>query len=143
MYYISNPFTGLVSHYLRVLTILTFSMKIYVVDSADIKRLEETGQELSELLLEEKLRGVPLLVYANKQDLGQAVTAAEIAEGLGLHNIKDRDWQIQSCIATEGKGVKVRLKIILTIALKFTYYRNEILIYQEGLEWACKNIKRK
>ncbi|TGZ48657.1 hypothetical protein DBV15_04857 [Temnothorax longispinosus] len=92
---------------------------IYVVDSADIKRLEETGQELSELLLEEKLRGVPLLVYANKQDLGHAVTAAEIAEGLGLHNIKDRDWQIQSCIAVEGKGVK------------------------EGLEWACKNIKRK
>lgn len=82
--------------------------QIYVVDSADIKRLEETGQELSELLLEEKLRGVPLLVYANKQDLGHAVTAAEIAEGLGLHNIKDRDWQIQSCIATEGKGVKVR-----------------------------------
>ena len=86
---------------------LSFLAKIYVVDSADIKRLEETGQELSELLLEEKLRGVPLLVYANKQDLGQAVTAAEIAEGLGLHNIKDRDWQIQSCIATEGKGVKV------------------------------------
>lgn len=81
--------------------------KIYVVDSADIKRLEETGQELSELLLEEKLKGVPLLVYANKQDLGQAVTAAEIAEGLGLHNIKDRDWQIQSCIAIDGKGVKV------------------------------------
>lgn len=81
--------------------------KIYVVDSADVKRLEETGQELSELLLEEKLKGVPLLVYANKQDLGQAVTAAEIAEGLGLHNIKDRDWQIQSCIAIDGKGVKV------------------------------------
>ncbi|CAG5079319.1 Similar to arl3: ADP-ribosylation factor-like protein 3 (Danio rerio) [Cotesia congregata] len=91
---------------------------IYVVDSADIKRLDETGQELSELLMEEKLRGVPLLVYANKQDLGQAVTAAEIAEGLGLHNIKDRDWQIQSCIATESKGVK------------------------EGLEWACKSIKK-
>lgn len=81
--------------------------QIYVVDSADVARLEETGQELSELLLEDKLRCVPLLVYANKQDLGQAVTAAEIAEGLGLHNIKDRDWQIQSCIATDGKGVKV------------------------------------
>ncbi|XP_076395476.1 ADP-ribosylation factor-like protein 3 isoform X1 [Megachile rotundata] len=103
----------------NVRILFTFLLQIYVVDSADIKRLEETGQELSELLLEEKLRGVPLLVYANKQDLGQAVTAAEIAEGLGLHNIKDRDWQIQSCIATEGKGVK------------------------EGLEWACKNIKRK
>ncbi|KAI4488113.1 hypothetical protein M0804_004961 [Polistes exclamans] len=81
---------------------------IYVVDSADITRLEETGQELSELLLEEKLSGVPLLVYANKQDLSHSVTAAEIAEGLGLYNIKDRDWQIQSCVATEGKGVKVK-----------------------------------
>lgn len=59
---------------------------------------------------------MPLLVYANKQDISQAVTAAEIAEGLGLHNIKDRDWQIQSCIAIEGKGVKV---CVFTKFLKF------------------------
>lgn len=100
-----------VSEYRCVLIVSSLS-QIYVVDSADIKRLEETSQELSELLFEDKLRGVPLLVYANKQDLGQAVTAAEIAEGLGLHNIKDRDWQIQSCIATEGKGVKVMTELI-------------------------------
>ncbi|KAJ8686756.1 hypothetical protein QAD02_022550 [Eretmocerus hayati] len=92
---------------------------IYVIDSADINRLEETGQELSELLTEDKLRDVPLLIYANKQDMAQSVTAAEIAEALGLHNIKDRDWQIQSCVATEGKGIK------------------------EGLEWACKSIKKR
>lgn len=74
-------------------------------------------------MLEEKLRGVPLLVYANKQDLGHAVTAADIAEGLGLHNIKDRDWQIQSCIATEGKGVKVYKKLsLLFLDLKIRYY---------------------
>lgn len=81
---------------------------------------------MSELLLEEKLRGVPLLVYANKQDLGHAVTAAEIAEGLGLHNIKDRDWQIQSCIATEGKGVKVRKG---SFALKFLNMKYNIYVY--------------
>lgn len=81
--------------------------QIYVIDSGDIARLEETGLELSELLTEEKLQNVPLLVYANKQDLAQAVTAADIAEGLGLHKIKDRDWQIQSCIATQASGVKV------------------------------------
>jgi len=80
-----------------------------VIDSADINRLEETGQELSELLTEDKLRGVPVLVFANKQDLTQSVTAAEIAESLGLHNIKDRDWQIQSCVATDGKGIQVSL----------------------------------
>lgn len=78
-----------------------------MIDSSDSNRLEETGQELSELLTEDKLRGVPLLIYANKQDVAQSVTAADIAEALGLHNIKDRDWQIQSCVATDGKGIKV------------------------------------
>ena len=43
--------------------------QIYVVDCSDHQRLEETGQELAELLEDEKLRGVALLVYANKQDL--------------------------------------------------------------------------
>jgi ADP-ribosylation factor-like protein 3 len=73
--------------------------------------LEETGQELSELLTEDKFREVPLLIYANKQDITQSVTAADIAESLGLHNIKDRDWQIQACIATDGKGIKVSVPI--------------------------------
>ncbi|XP_011496914.1 PREDICTED: ADP-ribosylation factor-like protein 3 isoform X2 [Ceratosolen solmsi marchali] len=77
---------------------------IYVIDSADINRLEETGQELSELLIEDKLYKVPLLIYANKQDMVQSITTADIAESLGLHKIKDRDWQIQACVANKGTG---------------------------------------
>ena len=77
---------------------------IYVIDSADPKRFEETGQELQELLAEEKLVGVPLMIYANKQDLQHATAASGIAEGLGLHHIKDRPWQIQPCAATSGEG---------------------------------------
>lgn len=46
-----------------------FSGQIYVIDSADRKRLEETGEELMELLEEEKLTGASVLIYANKQDL--------------------------------------------------------------------------
>ena len=34
--------------------------------------MEESGDELSNLLAEEKLTGIPLLVYANKQDLDLA-----------------------------------------------------------------------
>jgi len=45
--------------------------------------------------VEEKLSGVPLLIYANKQDLLGAASAANVAEGLALHTIKDRAWQIQ------------------------------------------------
>ncbi|XP_077679394.1 ADP-ribosylation factor-like protein 3 isoform X1 [Eretmochelys imbricata] len=77
---------------------------IYVIDSADRKRFEETGQELAELLDEEKLSGVPVLIFANKQDLLTAAPASEIAEGLNLHTIRDRIWQIQSCSALTGEG---------------------------------------
>ncbi|CAM1326116.1 ARL3 (predicted) [Pycnogonum litorale] len=92
---------------------------IYVIDSADRKRFEETGVELSELIAEEKLSGVPLLVYANKQDLLNAAAASEISDGLNLHNIRDRDWHIQACSATSGEGVKA------------------------GMEWVMSSLKRK
>uniref|UniRef100_A0A9J8ANB1 ADP-ribosylation factor-like protein 3 n=3 Tax=Cyprinus carpio TaxID=7962 RepID=A0A9J8ANB1_CYPCA len=88
---------------------------IYVIDSADRKRFEETGQELAELLDEEKLSGVPILVFANKQDLLTAAPASEIAEGLNLHTIRDRVWQIQSCSALTGEGVQVGLDYILLL----------------------------
>ncbi|MGH0157659.1 UNVERIFIED_CONTAM: hypothetical protein FKN15_057323 [Acipenser sinensis] len=85
---------------------------IYVIDSTDRKRFEETGQELAELLDEEKLSGVPVLIFANKQDLLTAAPASEIAEGLNLHTIRDRIWQIQSCSALSGEGVQGLLSIL-------------------------------
>ncbi|KAK3757414.1 hypothetical protein RRG08_008351 [Elysia crispata] len=79
---------------------------IYVIDSADRKRFEETGEELTELFEEEKLAGVPVLVFANKQDLVNAARSSEIADGLNLNSIRDRAWQIQPCSAVTGEGVK-------------------------------------
>ncbi|XP_055792322.1 ADP-ribosylation factor-like protein 3 isoform X2 [Salvelinus fontinalis] len=80
---------------------------IYVIDSSDRKRFEETGQELAELMEEEKLSMVPLLIFANKQDLMTAAPASELAEGLNLHTIRDRVWQIQACSAITAEGVQV------------------------------------
>mmetsp|Transcript_42470 Transcript_42470/g.31111 ORF Transcript_42470/g.31111 Transcript_42470/m.31111 type:complete len:144 (-) Transcript_42470:154-585(-) len=42
---------------------------IYVIDSSDRMRMEECGEELQKLLEEDKLAGLPLLIFANKQDL--------------------------------------------------------------------------
>ena len=62
-----------------------------------------------ELLCEEKLVGVPILVYANKQDLIGSATSAQIAEGLSLHTIKVRRLQgLRECsqmIFVSGPGV--------------------------------------
>ena len=42
---------------------------VFVVDSSDEERINECIEELNALLVEENLAKVPLLVYANKQDL--------------------------------------------------------------------------
>lgn len=68
---------------------------MYVVDSADQRRLEETGEELTALLSEESLSNVPVLILANKQDLLNAASPEEISEALSLHTIRDRPWNIQ------------------------------------------------
>lgn len=64
-------------------------------------------QELQELLDEEKLSGIPLLVFANKQDLMTAAAASDIADGLNLHSLRDRKWQINPCSAMTGEGIEV------------------------------------
>lgn len=65
-------------------------------------------QELAELLEEDQLAGVPLLVFANKQDLMTAASASELAESLSLHTIRDRMWQVQACSAITAEGVQVK-----------------------------------
>ena len=40
--------------------------------------MDETGVELNQLLEEEKLAGVPLLIFANKQDLVNAMSPDEV-----------------------------------------------------------------
>jgi ADP-ribosylation factor-like protein 3 len=89
---------------------------VYVIDSADAERLEEVAAELARLLgEEEKLAGVPLLVFANKQDLLSAMSAADLAIGLDLPAVKDRAWQIQACSAKTGEGVAEGLEWLLRV----------------------------
>lgn len=59
------------------------------------------------MLEEEKLAAVPLLIFANKQDLMTATPASELAEGLHLHTIRDRMWQVQACSGLTAEGLQV------------------------------------
>lgn len=60
---------------------------------------------LQELLAEELLKAVPLLVFANKQDLEMALDAPEVMESLDLSSITDRTWNIQACSAVTKEGL--------------------------------------
>ena len=62
--------------------------------------------ELFSLLCHEHLSGAALLVFANKQDLKDAMRPAELSECLGLHTIKTHSYHIQSSCATTGEGLQ-------------------------------------
>jgi len=78
---------------------------IFVVDSNDRERAVEAREELSKMLSEDELRDAALLIFANKQDLPNAMSAAEITDKLGLNQLRGRQWYIQATCATQGQGL--------------------------------------
>lgn len=78
---------------------------IYVVDSNDRARIQESALELQKVLRNDELRDAVLLVLANKQDLPNAMNVSQISENLGLTSLRTRAWYIQSTCATSGDGL--------------------------------------
>ncbi|PRD22713.1 UNVERIFIED_CONTAM: ADP-ribosylation factor 2 [Trichonephila clavipes] len=63
---------------------------IFVVDSNDKDRISEAQDELSKMLKEDELSDAVLLIFANKQDLPNAMSAGELTERLGLNALRNR-----------------------------------------------------
>lgn len=77
---------------------------MYVIDSNDPERMQESRDELEAVLEADELKDVPLLVLANKQDLPRAEPLTKIVDGLGLRKL-NRQWHIQGCCALNGDGI--------------------------------------
>ena len=56
---------------------------------------------------------MPVLVYANKQDLQNAAPASEIMKNLDLNQIRDRKIQIQPCSGTSPQAEGIQVSILL------------------------------
>ncbi|CAG8539171.1 13596_t:CDS:2 [Cetraspora pellucida] len=78
---------------------------IMVIDSTDRDRLHISRVELHTMMEDENLKNAVLLVFANKQDMKGALTAAQISEALNLTSMRDRQWHIQACCALTGEGL--------------------------------------
>lgn len=92
---------------------------IFVVDSNDRDRISEARDELQRMLSEDELADALLLVFANKQDLPNAMKTSEMTEKLGLQGLRNRKWYIQACCATTGDGL------------------------YEGLNWLAEELKKR
>ena len=78
---------------------------IMVVDSTDLDRMKIVKDELSKILVEPGLESVPILLFANKQDIESAATENEVAEMLSLNEIERKDIVYQGCSAKTGDGL--------------------------------------
>jgi len=91
---------------------------IFVVDSNDQDRLDAAKDELHKMLGEDELRNAIVLVFANKQDLPNALSTPDMTDRLALHSLRSRKWYIQATCATTGDGL------------------------YEGLDWLSSNINK-
>lgn len=83
---------------------------IYFVDATDREHIQESAEVLVRELTcietgKDSDATVPLLIYANKSDLPDAMTKEEIVDKLGLHSMKSRAWYVQPSCATDGTGL--------------------------------------
>ena len=78
---------------------------IYVVDSADASRFEESKKELDWIMESDDMSGVPVVVLANKQDLPNSQSTSQVAESLGLLKVTKRQWYVQGTCAVSGDGI--------------------------------------
>uniref|UniRef100_A0A182Q701 ADP-ribosylation factor-related protein 1 n=1 Tax=Anopheles farauti TaxID=69004 RepID=A0A182Q701_9DIPT len=93
---------------------------IYVVDSNDRVRMNESKEVFDRMISNEYLSGIPLLVLANKQDLPDCMGVREIKPVFqeAGHLIGRRDCLVMPVSALTGEGV------------------------DEGIKWLVESIKR-
>ncbi|XP_026461735.1 ADP-ribosylation factor-related protein 1-like [Ctenocephalides felis] len=88
---------------------------IYVVDSSDRERVEESKATFDRMICNEFLSGVPLLLLANKQDLPDCMGVRDIRpvfQQAGPH-IGRRDCLVMPVSALTGEGIDEGIRWLL------------------------------
>lgn len=69
---------------------------IFVIDSSDKIRMVVARDELESITKHSELmnKRVPVLFFANKMDLRDAVSSVKVTSLMGLEEIKDKPWHI-------------------------------------------------
>lgn len=93
---------------------------IYIIDSSDSERLDESRDSFDKMVSSEALNGVPLLVVANKQDIPDSLPVEKVKDVFrdSRHLIGRRDCHVLATSALHGDGV------------------------HEGIEWVVHCVRR-
>ncbi|XP_022984611.1 ADP-ribosylation factor-related protein 1-like isoform X1 [Cucurbita maxima] len=103
---------------------------IYVIDAACPSKFEDSKSALEKVLRHEDLQGAPLLVFANKQDLPEAVSAEELSRYLDLKKLDERVCMFEAVSGYDGMGIKESVEWLVNIMERSK--RTEILRARAG-----------
>lgn len=86
---------------------------IYVVDSSDVDRLDESRKELLRVINDKELANCLLVVLANKQDAPGAVKPKELIERFEMSTLSlQHTWSVIPTVAIDGTGLAETLNWI-------------------------------
>jgi len=78
---------------------------IFIVDSADLEKLDSARTELHDLLTKPELANIPVLIVGNKNDLPDALNVHDLIAKLGLAKITGREISAYSISAKESNNI--------------------------------------
>ena len=80
---------------------------VFVIDSSDKLRMVVAKDELKNTIKHPELtnRRVPVLFFANKMDLRDAVSSVKVTSLMGLEEITDKPWHICASNGITGEGL--------------------------------------
>ncbi|KAI2805876.1 ADP-ribosylation factor protein 1 [Blomia tropicalis] len=82
---------------------------VYVIDSSDAERIEDSRLAFEKMINNEALRGIPLLFVVNKQDVQGSLSLNQIKEIFNftqLQQTNKRDYHFAGVSALQGDGIK-------------------------------------
>ncbi len=85
---------------------------VFVVDTQAPNELPIAKKELHQLLEDRDLAQLPLLILANKIDLGPKFTEAELIKGLNLDYITTQTWMVLAVSAKHGTHIDKALEFL-------------------------------
>lgn len=93
---------------------------IYIVDSSDRERMDESKKTFEKMICNENLAGIPLLILANKQDIPDCMGVRDVKPifNQNAHLIGRRDFMVMPISALTGDGI------------------------DEGIQWLVESIQR-
>ncbi|CAF1656992.1 unnamed protein product [Adineta ricciae] len=92
---------------------------IFVVDSSNPSTMDHARAILHDIIADDRLENKPILIFANKQDLPDAMSVDQLREELHLDKVgKSIKWHLQPTSATQNLGL------------------------QEGFEWLINSISK-